>query len=131
VVVVDSSAVVAIFRREPDWPSLWDVIEEASSTVISAASVLETMIVLDGRAGGRSSEAELRDFLWESDLEIRPVTASQVWIAGAAYRQFGKGYHPARLNYGDCFSYALAKELAAPLLYKGDDFARTDIPSAL
>jgi ribonuclease VapC len=101
------------------------------TAAIPAASVLETMIVLDGRSGGQSSEAELRDFLRESDVEIRPVTASQVWIAGAAYRRFGKGYHPACVSYGDCFAYALAKELDRPLLYRGNDFAQSDIRSAL
>lgn len=129
-IAVDTSAIVAVFRKEDDWEVLFEAIHGALTPVISAASLFEAVIVLDGRSA-EPSEPELRDFLAEAGFEIRPVTADHAWLAGEAYRRFGKGNHPARLNYGDCFAYALAKELDLPLLFKGDDFPQTDIRPAL
>jgi ribonuclease VapC len=131
VIVVDTSAIVAIFRKEEGWEKLVELLGDARGPAISAATALEATIVLGGRAGDGRSVWEVREFLDEGGMVIHPVTASQAWMAADAYRRFGKGYHPARLNYGDCFSYALAKELDVPLLYKGSDFAQTDIRPAL
>lgn len=128
-IVVDSSAVVAIFLDEPDAADLLKLIEAVVRPRISAATVIETLIVLDGRRG-TNNEQRLRSFLAETDLAIEPVTSAQAWAAGAAYRQFGKGRHRAALNYGDCFAYALARHLDLPLLFKGDDFGHTDIRPA-
>ncbi len=97
---------------------------------MSAANVLETLMVLDGRTG-TDNRPELRSMIELMDLRIEPVTARQVWLAHDAFRRFGKGFHPARLNYGDCFAYALARELDMPLLFKGDDFPLTDIRPAI
>jgi ribonuclease VapC len=100
---------------------------------ISAASVLEAAIVMirrSGRAVATEALARLHELLDQLGLEIEPVSAAQVRIAEAAYLSFGKGLHPAGLNFGDCFAYALAKETGEPLLFKGDDFARTDLVRA-
>jgi ribonuclease VapC len=134
VIAVDSSALVAIFRKEDDWEQLLDAIEQAREAVVSTASLAETLIVMSGRrAGGvvAGADADLRDFLSESGLEPRPVTLRQVWLANGAFLRFGKGRHKAALNFGDCFAYALARELDAPLLYKGNDFSHTDVRSVL
>ncbi len=129
-IAVDSSALVAIFRKEDDWEQFLDAIEQARESVISTASLVETLIVMNGRKA-RNAEADLRDFLGESGLEPRSVTLSRVWLANEAFLRFGKGRHAASLNYGDCFSYALAKSYDLPLLYKSNDFSQTDIRSVL
>ena len=104
-------------------------IRAAPRPLISAADLLETSIVLDGRIRADAS-AELDQFVADVGLEVEPVTLSQVHVARRAYRAWGKGNHPAALNFGDCFAYALAKTAELPLLYKGDDFPQTDIASA-
>ena len=126
--IVDTSALIAILRGEPDAVYFVDaIVAEEGRTLLSAGSYLETAIVVDG---GRSPVASRRldEFLGESGIKIVEVTVSQARIARAAYRDFGKGSgHPARLNFGDCFAYALATERGERLLAKGTDFVRTDV----
>jgi ribonuclease VapC len=130
VIAVDTSALVAIFVDEAEGELFSDLIREADEPCVSTATVAETLIVLDNRTRDDNSEL-LRNMLFELGLVIEAVTLTDAWIAGDAYRRFGKGRHRARLNFGDCFSYALAKSLDLPLLFKGDDFRRTDIRPAL
>jgi ribonuclease VapC len=129
--IIDSSAIVAIVRVEIDAETLSEIIEAASAIKISAASYLESSIVIDGYRKPELS-ARFDQFIEEMKLEIEPVTAEQVRIARQAYRDYGKGSgHRANLNFGDCFSYALARVKREPLLYKGDDFTHTDLRSGL
>ena len=129
--IVDSSSIVAIMLSEPDAADHLAALTAAKSPRMSAATYVETGIVADSSrnaADGRRLDALLR----EARVIIEPVTETQALIARQAYRDFGRGSgHPAGLNLGDCFAYALAKDLGEPLLYKGDDFARTDVRSAL
>jgi ribonuclease VapC len=132
--IVDTSALIAIAWDEAERPRFEDAIEADPVRLVSAASVLEGAIVMMRRAGHASaSEAVTRfhELLDQLGLDIEPVTAGQVRIAEAAYSSFGKGMHPAGLNFGDCFAYALAKETSEPILFKGDDFVQTDLTSAL
>lgn len=126
--IVDTSALIAILRGEPDAAYFVDaIVAEEGRTLLSAGSYLETAIVVDG---GRSPVASRRldEFLAEAGIKIVEVTVSQARIARAAYRDFGKGSgHPAQLNFGDCFAYALATERGERLLAKGNDFVRTDV----
>lgn len=124
--VIDSSAMIAIFCDEPERSDFNRKIEAASRRLISTASVLETGIVLENRYGVEAYR-ELDFFLLKAALEIYPFDVEQLEIARRAYRQYGKGRHRASLNYGDCFSYALAKQTGEPLLFKGNDFTQTDI----
>lgn len=128
--IVDSSAIVAILRREPEARQFSDAIETAETCRISAATFLETSIVIDSARNPVASN-QVEALIAEAEIIIEPVTAEQARIARAAYRDFGRGSgHPARLNFGDCFAYALAKDLGEPLLYKGTDFGETDVRSA-
>src|ERR1700694_5259495 len=128
--VIDTSAVVAILRQESGAEGLLSRLTAAGSRRISAASLLETAIVLEGKSGERGGE-QLDLFLARAQIEVAPVTIEQVRIARTAWRRYGKGSgHPARLNFGDCFSYALALSLGEELLYKGADFAQTDVARA-
>ena len=128
--IVDSSALVAVIKREPDWAALSDHMKIAGRLRMSAASYLETAIVIDGRRDAVMS-AQLDDVIDEIGIVIEPVTVEQAKIARQAYQNFGKGSgHPANLNFGDCFSYALAREKREPMLWKGDDFGHTDIRPA-
>jgi ribonuclease VapC len=129
-IAVDTSALVAIFFDEAEGDLFSDLIREADEPCVSTATVAETLIVLDNRTRDGNGEL-LRNMLFELGLVIEAVTLTDAWIAGDAYRRFGKGRHRARLNFGDCFSYALAKSLDLPLLFKGDDFRHTDIRPAL
>lgn len=124
--VIDSSALVAIFLSEPERRELLLAITSADTRLISAATVLETGIALESRQGEEAGR-EFDLFLVKANLETVPVDAEQVELARSAWRKFGKGRHPAGLNFGDCFSYALAKSSGEPLLAKGTDFAKTDI----
>ncbi|WP_448190092.1 type II toxin-antitoxin system VapC family toxin [Azospirillum sp. sgz301742] len=129
-IVVDTSAIIAIFRREPDAPVIAGKLENADVAVIAAAGVLEASIVLRSLKGLFPAEAErwLDEFIIEADLKVIPMTIDHVRAARAAHLLFGKGTgHPARLNFGDCCTYALAKVFGAPLLFKGDDFSKTDL----
>ena len=128
--ILDSSALVAILFKEPDAERLAGMIRDADVTAISAPTLLETAIVTEGRT--RPGMAEKLDALIAAaGAEIVPFTAQHAAIARDAWRRYGKGRHKAGLNLGDCFSYALAKERGQALLFKGDDFAATDIEPAI
>ena len=127
--IVDSSAVLAVLYREPDAQRYETAIAAATGCRMSVANVLETSIVLEGR-GGMAAAHELDTFLKDAAIEPMPVTVEHMEAARRAWRRFGKGNHPARLNYGDCFAYALAEVTGEPLLFKGEDFARTDVEVA-
>ena len=127
--IIDTSAILAILFREPDAERFASAITAASSRRISAATLLETTIVLEGRSGPTAAH-ELDAFLKRAQIELEPVTPEQAQTARQAWRRFGKGNHPAGLNFGDCFAYALAKATREPLLFKGNDFELTDIPPA-
>ena len=128
--IIDSSALVAILRAEAEHTRFIDVIARAGGARLSAASYLETAIVID-RARDPVVSRALDSFLSASGIEVAAVTPAQARIAREAYRDFGKGSgHPAQLNFGDCLSYALAKETDKPILFKGDDFSHTDLISA-
>ena len=123
--VVDSSAVMSVLRRESDAPALAAAIEEAAVRLISAGTVLELGMLAESR--GTAGARELDDFLYRSQFEIVAFDAEQATLAREAFRRFGKRRHPARLNFGDCIVYALSKASGEPLLFKGDDFAKTDV----
>ncbi|WP_292071857.1 type II toxin-antitoxin system VapC family toxin [Brevundimonas sp. UBA7534] len=129
-IVVDTSALVAIILTEPEAEQYISAIEGASAIVISAVSVFEAETVLAGRRDDRVAR-RVRQLIDGWSIRIQPFDDAQAGLASAAYARFGKGRHPARLNMGDCAAYALARSLDAPLLYKGEDFARTDVASAL
>jgi ribonuclease VapC len=127
-VIVDTSALVAILRLEDDGRLYERAIEQSPVNRISAGTYLEVSIVID-RARDPLISRRLDEFLAEAAFVIEPVTPSQARIARDAHRDFGKGSgHKAGLNFGDCFAYALSRELNEPLLFKGDDFRHTDIP---
>ena len=129
--IVDTSALIAILRDEPEGAACAEAIEAAPCRRISAASFAEAAIVIDGSRDPVASR-RFDDLVKEAQLGIEAVTESQAGIAREAYRDFGRGSgHPARLNFGDCFAYALARVMGEPLLFKGDDFSQTDIASAL
>jgi ribonuclease VapC len=126
--VLDTSALLAILGDEPEAPRYEAAIERDPVRLVSAATLLEAAIVVESRwgpAGGR----ELDLLIHKAGVEVVPVDAEQVEVARQAYRDLGRGHHPAGLNYGDCFTYALARVSGEPLLFKGDDFARTDLPA--
>lgn len=129
--IVDASALIAILRGEPDARVYATALESAPVRRISAASYLEAAIVMDGSRDPVVSR-RFDELLSDAKIVVEPVTEEQARIARDAYRDFGRGSgHPARLNFGDCFAYALAKEMREPLLFKGDDFAQTDVATAL
>lgn len=128
--ILDSSAVIAILRREPESAQFRQTMEEADSRRISAVNYVEAAVVADARRNPVDSRL-FDEFFHEGEITIEPVTEPQARLARAAYRDFGKGSgHPARLNFGDCFAYALAKDLREPLLCKGSGFSRTDVKRA-
>jgi len=124
--VLDSSAIIAILLREPEAEDFAQTIAENSPNLLSAASLLEISIVIDTRKG-EDGARDLDLFIYRAGIEIVPVDAAQAEIARIAWRKYGRGRHKAALNYGDCFSYALAKARGELLLYKGSDFAATDL----
>lgn len=133
-IVIDTSAIVAIFKVEADAQLLALTIERDPAPIISAANVMECSIVIRAAKLLADAEAEawLDEVLSRGQIDVRPVTAEQLAIARMAHVRYGKGMgHPAQLNFGDCFAYALARAMDLPLLYKGDDFSKTDIVSAL
>jgi ribonuclease VapC len=128
--IVDSSALVAIVKGEAERQLFVELIDQDSSPKVSAASFLETAIVVDSTRQ-RAMSRRLDDFLESAGITVEPVTERQARIAREAYRDFGKGSgHPAALNFGDCFAYALAKDMGEPLLFKGDDLSATDVRRA-
>ena len=128
--VIDTSALIAILFGEPEALSFARAIADESRKLISAFNALETGIVVEarkGEAGGR----ELDLLMHRAQIEIVAMNADQTELARAAWRKYGKGNHPAGLNIGDCCAYALAKHSGEPLLFKGDDFSKTDIRAAI
>lgn len=129
--IVDSSALIAILREEPDANDLGNAMARAPRLRISAANFFETAIVVDGNRSPLLSR-RLDALVKGAEITIEPVTEEQAQIARAAYRDHGRNSgHPARLNFGDCFAYALARVTGEPLLFKGRDFIHTDIEPAL
>jgi len=129
--IIDTSAIIAILRDEPEAMSFARAIADATDRRVSAVNFVESAVVIDA---SRDPIATRRfdDFITEANILIEPVTKFQAQIARDAYRDFGKGSgHPAKLNFGDCFSYALAKVSGEALLFKGDDFVHTDIAPVL
>jgi ribonuclease VapC len=129
--IVDSSALIAILRDEPEAQAFSETIENAKSVHISAGTLFEASMVADKFRDPKVS-ARFDEIVELSRITIEPVTAEHARIARQAYRDYGKGSgHPANLNFGDCFSYALAREKREPILYKGDDFVHTDLRPAI
>ena len=128
--VIDSSALIAIMAGEPERRAFIEAIAAADTRLVAAPTMLETSLVLLSRTG-ESRLQDLRDFCARGTVETVPFGPEHVALALDAFRRFGKGRHPAGLNFGDCFSYALAKATGEPLLFKGDDFARTDVRPAV
>lgn len=129
--IVDTSALIAILRDEPEAPAMAQAIEEATQRQVSAANWLEAAAVIDGSRDPVASR-QFDDLIGVARILVAPVTEQQARIARAAYRDFGTGSgHPAGLNFGDCFAYALAKDTGEPLLFKGRDFVHTDVVPAL
>jgi ribonuclease VapC len=126
--IIDTSALIALLRGEPDAPRFADALAtRAEPKRLSAANYLEAAIVIDGSRDPVASR-RLDEVIAKANISIESVTAEHAQIARAAYRDFGKGSgHPAGLNYGDCFAYALAKATGERLLFKGNDFAQTDV----
>ncbi len=128
--VVDTSALLAILFQEPEAERFARAIVAAARRLVSAGTLLETGIVLQARHGDEGAR-DLDLLLYKLGLEVAPVTERQARLAQRAYRQYGKGqHHPAVLNFGDCFAYALARDTGDPLLFKGEAFALTDVESA-
>lgn len=128
-VIVDTSALLAILLNEPDAPYFAAAMERAAVVRLSAASYLEAAIYLD-RNEDAIRRAMLDTFIQQFELRLEPVTADQALRARQAFVLFGKGRHKASLNYGDCFTYALASAFQEPLLFKGNDFIHTDLEPA-
>jgi ribonuclease VapC len=128
--IVDTSALVAILFDESDAQAYAHAIAGAETSRLSAASFVETAIVVEAQAQN-GARGQFDALIRRAGIIIEPVTEEQAHIARQAYTDFGKGRHPAGLNFGDCFAYALAKLTAEPLLFKGEDFSKTDITPAL
>ena len=127
--IVDTSAIVAILKGEPEAPALIDALVAAPSARMSASTYVEAAVVIDGN---RDPVLSARFDELMADLEVVPLTSEHAEAARQGYRDYGRGSgHPARLNLGDCFAYALARTSGEPLLYKGNDFVHTDLTSAL
>ncbi len=128
--ILDTSAVLAVVLGEPGFEVFVDAISSAPVCRISAASFVEASIVAESRIGDQGLR-QCDSFFRTSRISVEPVTEDQALLARQGYSDYGKGRHPAGLNFGDCFSYALAKSTGEPLLFKGDDFHQTDIQPAL
>ena len=126
--VIDTSALLAILQDEPERRRFNEAIELADSRRISAATFVEVSIAIDSRLGAEGLR-DLDRFIERAEIEVTPVDVEQARAAREAFTRFGKGRHAAGLNFGDCFSYALSRVLGEPLLYKGEDFIRTDVAS--
>ena len=127
--IVDTSALLAILFAEPDAKRYEDAIAAAWPRRMSAVALVEAAMVVESR-GGPSAGNQLDLLVEKAEIELVPVTAETAEAARRAWRRFGKGNHSAALNFGDCFAYALAEDTGEPLLYKGNDFAQTDISAA-
>ena len=127
--IIDTSALISILDQEPDATRFVRAIATEQERLLSAANLVEAGIVMQARRG----DDGVRDFdllIAKLKVDIAPVSIKQADLARKAFRRFGRGRHPAQLNFGDCFAYALAKDCSAPLLFKGNDFAQTDITVA-
>lgn len=124
--VLDTSALLALLLDEPEAEEFRAAVEEHTTRLVSAATLLEAALVIEARKGEPGGR-ELDALIHTAEIEVATVDAEQVSEARRAYRRFGKGRHPAGLNFGDVFAYALARTSGEPLLFKGDDFAKTDI----
>jgi ribonuclease VapC len=131
VIIIDTSALIAIFRLEPEADSFLKAIVAAEARSMSALSVLETSMVMSGGAFDSSVFEPLDEFLIEAGIETVPFDAEQAHLARDGFMRYGKGRHRAALNFADCASYALAKKRQAALLFKGEDFRQTDLIAAL
>jgi ribonuclease VapC len=129
-VIVDSSALLAVILNEPDEPRVAAAMVDASELRMSAANWVEAAMVIDSRRNPRA-KARFEDLIQELGVELVPVTVEAARRSRIAHSDYGRGNHPARLNYGDCFAYALAKLTGEPLLFIGNDFTQTDIEPAL
>lgn len=127
--VVDTSAIATILFEERESELMIRAIESAPLRSLSAVSVVEATLVVEGRKGP-DAEGAIEGFIEEAEIEVVPVAVAHARLACEASRRYGKGSHPAGLNLGDCLAYALAEATGEPLLFKGDDFARTDLASA-
>lgn len=127
--IIDTSALLAILLGEQDAERYERAVAAAWPRRMSTVALLEAAMVVESR-GGTAAGEELDDLLARAEVELVAVTPEQTAVARRAWRRFGKGKHRAALNFGDCFAYALARTTGEPLLFKGDDFARTDIESA-
>lgn len=128
--IVDTSAIMAILLREPEAARFGAALSQTPGAVMSAATLVELTMVAEGRAGPPMRPV-LDALLAESDIEVVPFTAEHAALAADGWRRFGRGRHPAALNLGDCFAYALSKARDEPLLFKGEDFSQTDVKAAL
>jgi ribonuclease VapC len=128
--VLDTSALLAMLLDEPEAEVFRGALEDDPTRLLSSATLLETAVVIEARKG-EAAGRELDLFIHKAEITIVPVESDQVLEARRAWRRFGKGRHPAGLNFGDVFAYALARTAGEPLLFKGDDFARTDIGRVL
>lgn len=128
--VVDTSALLAILLGEPERERFVSLLAAARDPLISTATLLEASIVIQARTGDEGVQ-RLDDLLAAAAIRPVGVDAAQAYLARAAFARFGKGRHPAGLNFGDCFSYALAKTQDRPLLFTGEDFVRTDVTAAV
>ena len=128
--IVDTSAIAAVIFDEADAEYFENEISDATVCRMSAANYFEAAMVIESRLGEEGGR-RLDNYLELVSIELVPVSAEQAHAARLAWRRYGKGNHPAALNFGDCFAYALAEIVGEPLLYKGDDFALTDVESAL
>lgn len=124
--IVDTSVIIAILKDERDAAVIVDALGRPGSRRMSAVSYVEAAVVVDSNRNPVLSR-RLDDLLRDVEISVEPVTLNQARIAREAYRDFGKGWHRAGLNFGDCFAYALAKVTGEPLLFKGDDFCHTDV----
>jgi len=127
VIVVDTSALIAILKNEPDADACQLKLEEEETILISAGTLTEATIV----AGQKGLSALLRQLLRQAAIQCVPLSEADALVAGEAYSRWGKHNHDANLNFGDCFAYMLAKQRNCPLLYVGKDFAQTDIAAAI
>ena len=126
-IVIDSSAMIAVLRREPEADRFLQIISETEGCLLPAVSFLETSMVLAGRTGDQSSWTEFDALISRAEITVVPHDAELAEAARASFLRYGRGRHPADLNLGDCASYALARHLDVPLLFMGEDFSKTDL----
>jgi ribonuclease VapC len=124
--ILDTSVLAAIFFEEPESAHFHKLIHDADRCLISAANFVELSIVLEAELGSDAIR-QCDTFFRRVGIAVEPVTSEQAYFARQAFHDFGKGRHPARLNFGDCFAYALSKAMREPLLFKGNDFTKTDV----